>query len=96
MDEEEEYVEPFHVHVHVDVERTTYEVLALIDSGADRNVLSYSAWETLVGKPSLVSVPIDLQSFSCEETSTMGKCTIPISIQDHLMLTIFYVDLKQC
>ena len=52
------YVEYFHIHVHVDVERTTYEVLALIDSGADSNVLSYSAWEIL-GKPSLVSVPID-------------------------------------
>ena len=93
MDEEEEYVEPFHIHVQVYVERTTYEVSALIDSGVDSNVLSYSAWETL-GKPSLVSVPIDLQSFSGEATSTMGKCTIPLSIQGHLMHTIFYVAPK--
>ena len=63
------------------------------DSSTDSNVLSYSAWETL-GKPSLVSVRVDLRSFSCEETSTMGKCTIPISIQGHLMHTIFYVAPK--
>ena len=48
MDEEEEYVKPFLIHVHVDVERTTYEVSSLIDSGADSNVLSYPAWENWV------------------------------------------------
>lgn len=77
----------------MDVDSTTYEVSALIYSGVDSNVLSYSAWKTL-SRPSLVCVPVDLQSFSCEETSTVGKCTIPISIQGHLMHTSFYVAPK--
>lgn len=94
MDEEEQdYIEPFHIHVHVDVENTTYEVSALIDSGADNNVLSYAAWETL-GRPSLVRLPVDLQSFSGEETSIVGKCTITMSIQGHLMQNSFYVAPK--
>lgn len=93
MDKEEEYIESLHIHVHVDIERTTYEVLVLIDLGVDSNVLSYFAWKTL-GRPSLVSVPVDLQSFSCEETSIVGKCTITMSIQGHLMQGIFYVAPK--
>ena len=66
---------------------------ALIDLGADCNVLSYDAWEAL-GKPQLTNVKMNFQSFSGEETKSLGKCCIKMSIQDQSMHITFYIANK--
>ena len=49
---EEEFVDPFRIPLHLLLEKTTFKGNALIDSGADLNVLSWEVWNAL-GQPSL-------------------------------------------
>ena len=87
-------MEPFHISMCIHTQRAAYDVSALIDSGADCNVLSYSTWEAL-GKPQLTNVNMNFQSFSCAETPSLGKCCLKLSIQDQHSHVTFYVANKE-
>ena len=67
---------------------------ALIDSGADCNVMSYAMWEKL-GKPELTPSKISFQSFSGLLTSSLGKIQIKARVQDQATYISFHVADKE-
>ena len=73
ISDDEEFVEPFNIQMCIHTKQASYDTSTLIDSGVDCNVLSYNVWEAL-GKPQLTNVKMNFQSFSGEETKSLGKC----------------------
>ena len=71
-DLEEEFVKPFSLHLQLLTTQSEILTTALIDTGADCNVMSYTMWEKL-GKPNLTPSTISFQIFSRSLTSNLGK-----------------------
>ena len=61
-DAEELTVKPFTLHLQLVTSTHEQSPTALIDSGADCNVMSYDMWESL-GKPELVYSMLSFKSF---------------------------------
>lgn len=91
--EEEDFVEPFHIQLQMHTQTAAFHASALIDSGADCNVMSHEVWNAL-GNPTLTSVHTQFHSFSKEATPSLGKWCIKISIQDQPMYCTFYIANK--
>ena len=56
-DTNQNFTEPFHIGLDLHTLKNTITEPALIDSGADLNILSYEVWEAL-GKPRLIPTPM--------------------------------------
>ena len=74
-DLEEEVVKPFTLHLQILIAQSDILTIALINSGADCSVMSYTMWEKL-GKPDLTPSTISFQSFSKLLTLSLGKIQI--------------------
>lgn len=66
---------------------------ALIDSGADCNVMSYDMWESL-GKPKLVPSMLSFKSFFGTQIASLGKLCTKVRIKDRSMHVYFHVANK--
>ena len=76
---EEEIVAPFTLRLQLLAADLKVWSTALIDSGADCNVMSYTMWESL-GKPDLAPSNLSFQSFSGLLTSSLGKIGIKAQV----------------
>ena len=65
-------------------------VNALIDSGADLNILSWNVWEAM-GNPELTPTSINFVGFSANTTACLGKILLKVNIQDVPQYVLFYV-----
>ena len=63
---------------------------ALIDSGADLNIISWDVWAAM-GNPELTPTSINFVGFSANTTACLGKILIKVSIQDVPQYVLFYV-----
>ena len=63
---------------------------ALIDSGADLNIISWDVWEAM-GNPELTPTSINFVGFSANTTACLGKILLKVSIQDVPQYVLFYV-----
>ncbi len=88
--DEDDFVDPFHIQLRMHTQQAAFQVSALIDSGADCNVLSYVVWDAL-DQSQLTNIHTNFHSFSGEETPSLGKCCIKLSIQNQPMYTTLYV-----
>ena len=93
-DVEEEFVKPFTLRLQLLTVQNEIQTTALIDSGADCNVMSYAMWEKL-GKPELTPSKLSFQSFSGLLTSSLGKIQIKARVQDQATYISFHVADKE-
>ena len=87
---EEEFVEPFTLHLQLLTTNLKVWTTAFIDSGVDCNVMTYETWEKL-GKPQLKPSTLSFESFSGTNTHNMGTLCIKAQIQDTPTQLIFHV-----
>ena len=66
---------------------------ALIDSGADCNVMPYGTWE-LLGCPKLIPTTVSFISFADSKTLSEGKLSITVQIGSKVLLSIFLLPHK--
>ena len=94
-DETEEFnIEPFTLHLQLLSPTHETRTTALIDSGADCNVMSYETWESL-GKPELTQSKLSFKNFFGTQIANLGKLYIKEWIQDQPMHLVFHVANKQ-
>ena len=94
-DESEELaIDPFTLHLQLLSPTKETSTTALIDSGADCNVMSYETWESL-GKPELTQSKLSFKNFSGTQTASLGKLYIKARIQDQPIHVVFHVANKQ-
>ena len=74
-DDEELYVQPFTINLHLVTAIHEQPIRALIDLGVDCNVMSYGMW-CLLGKPTLHPSKLSFKSFTGAKTTSMGKLCI--------------------
>ena len=86
-------VQPFTIKMDLVTAIHQLSSSALIDSGADCNVMSYDIWQFL-GKPNLVPSKLTFQNFSGTHTTSLGKICVKICIQDQTMHIPFHVANK--
>ena len=91
---EEAEIAPFTLLLQLLLPTHETSTTALIDSGADCNVMSYETWESL-GKPELTQSKLSFKNFSGTQTSSLGKLYIKAKIQDQPMHLVFHVTNKQ-
>ena len=88
-DEDEEAVESAYLHITVTAKQTcTFN--ALIDEGADFNVLTHDHW-TQLGKPPLQPTNAKLSPYGGRSYALLGKCRAAVSIKSETVPMIFYV-----
>ena len=92
-DKEPELIPPFLLDLQLVMTSHAMWTKALIDSGADCNVLSYETWVSL-GKPTLEPCHTTFRSFSSNETSCLEKICLKVRIQTEAMHITFYVANK--
>ena len=64
--------------------------VALIDTGADVNTISYALWLEM-GKPPLVQQELNLVGMAQEKVHMIGKCNLPIYVCGHKCSDTFFV-----
>ena len=93
-DETKEFtIEPFTLHLQLLSPTHETRTTALIDSGANCNVISYETWEFL-GKPELTQSKLSFKNFSGTQIASLGKLYIKAQIQDQPMHLVFHVANK--
>ena len=92
-DKEPELIPPFFLDLQLVTKSHAMWTKALIDSGADCNVLSYETWVTL-GKPTLEPCQTTFRSFLSTETLCLGEICLKVRIQTEAMHINFYVANK--
>ena len=92
-DEEDQFVEPFRLEINLLAQKATVSTHALIDSGADLNVISWEIWDAM-GQPKLDPSKLRFIGFSQAESECLGSITFKVSIQDEPLYVKFYVATK--
>ena len=92
-DEEDQFVEPFRLEINLLAQKATVSTHALIDSGADLNVISWEIWDAM-GQPKLDPSKLRFIGFSQVESECLGNITFKVSIQDEPLYVKFYVATK--
>ena len=81
---------PFTLHLQLLTTDLDTWTIALIDSGADCNVLSYETWEKL-GKPELIPSTLTFDNFSGSKTLSLGKLCVKALVQEQPMHIVFQI-----
>ena len=89
-DAEELTVKPFTINLQLVTVTHEWSATALIDSGADCNVMSYEMWVQL-GKPELAPSMLSFKNFSRTQTTSLGKLCLKVRIKDQSMHIVFHV-----
>ena len=84
---------PIHPHILVDVGALGLPVIALIDTGADTNTISYDFWDSL-GQPHLKSTKLQVSGFFGQSTTLLGVCHLPMYVYGYNCHHEFNVFLK--
>ena len=77
-------------YIQVDSGSLGIPTVALIDTGADTNTISYALWEKL-GKPYLTTHQLILTGFAEQEVHMLGKCNLPVYIFGYKCTHEFFV-----
>ena len=93
-EEDEDVIPPFQLNLQLSTHKAQVALVALLDSGADQNIISYDLWDAL-RQLELSSSTISFQSFSTSTTTSQGKCCLKLRIGDQSMHTIFHVARKE-
>ena len=80
-------------YIQVDSGSLGIPTVALIDTGADTNTISYALWEKL-GKPSLATHQLILTGFAEQEVHMLGKCSLPVYMFGYKCTHEFFVFRK--
>ena len=64
---------PLRPQILVDVGALGLPVTALINTGADTNIISYDLWDSL-GQPQLKATSLQISGFSGQPTNLLGVC----------------------
>ena len=83
IEEELPIVKPFRI--------ATKLVNALIDSGADLNILSWNVWEDM-GHPEITPTSINFVGFLANTTACLGKILLKVNTQDVPQYVLFYAS----
>ncbi len=86
-------VKPFTIHLQLTTDTREQFTTAMIDSGADCNVMSYDMWESL-GMPKLTPSMLIFKSFSGFQTPSLGKLHVKTLIKKQIMEMVFDVTHK--
>lgn len=81
---------PFAVRVRLINYQTSCTVDAMMDSGAECNLLSHTTWKSL-GQPELTPSSLNLIDFKGERSQALGELLLRIRIQDQAMMVTFHV-----
>ena len=93
-EKDEDVIPPFQLNLQLSTHRAQVASIALLNSGADQNIISYDLWDGLQ-QPKLSSSTVSFQSFSKSTTTSQGKCCLKLCIGDQSMHTIFHVAQKE-
>ena len=80
-------------YIQVDSGSLGIPTVALIDTGADTNTISYALREKL-GKANLTPYQLTLTGFAEQEVHMLGKCNLPVYIFGYKYTHEFFVFLK--
>ena len=86
----EESIPPFLVRMQLINYLTTCTTNAMVDSGADCNLLSHSIWQEL-GAPALIPSSCSLLDFKGTRSKALGELLLRIRIQGQAMIIPFQV-----
>ena len=90
-DKDDEFiVKPFTIHLQLLTASQEQSTIALIDSRADWNVMSYNIWTSL-GNPVLVPSKLQFTNFSGTQTTSLGKLCLKVRFKDQSMHIVFHV-----
>ena len=87
---EQDTILPFLVCLRLINSQTSCVADAMIDSGAECNLLSHTTWKTL-GQPTLSPSKLSLIDFKGERSPALGKTLLQVRVQDQAMLILFQV-----
>ena len=87
---DEDVIPPFLVKLRLINYQTSCEAEALIDSGAECNLLSHKTWASL-GQPTLTPSTLNLIDFKGERSKALGELLLRVQIQDQAMMIVFQV-----
>ena len=86
-------VKPFTINLTLSKITEVITTPALVDLGADLNVMSYETW-TKLGQSTLSTSTLTFKSFAGIETASLGELTTLSQIKGHSILMSFHV--AQC
>lgn len=87
---ETDIIPPFLVKLRLINYQTSCEAEAMIDFGAECNLLLHKTWESL-GQPTLTSSTLNLIDFKGERSKALGEILLRVRIQEQAMMIPFQV-----